>query len=85
MGCAVTRCGRLSRDMELSLTNSYFIVCKYSPSYFKSPDGSLYEPGRCTNSSCPSSADMCVPYDGEVKLSNNQLYLYCGKIPNILL
>ena len=78
MGCAVNKCGRLTRDMDLPLTNSFFVVCKYSPRYFKSASGQLYQEGRCRNSTCPTDADKCVAYNGGAVL-NQKLYSYCGK------
>ena len=79
MGCNITLCGRLSQDTsDFPLRNSYFVACKYSPSYFISSDGSLYKPGRCRDPSWPNSA-VCVPYLSQVK-SHHQLYLYCGKL-----
>ncbi len=78
LGCAVSFCRRLNRDMNLHVSNAYFLVCKYSPSYFKSADNSLYREGPCRTTSCPSDGSMCVPYNGGVS-SDGQLHPDFGK------
>lgn len=79
VGCAVNLCGKLSGDDGFSLTNSYLIICKYSPSYFMSSDGSLFKKGPCRNSTCPKGVGVCVTYNGAARPSDVQLYPYCGK------
>lgn len=85
MACEMVNCERLPLETGTKITRTQFLVCKYSPTFFRREDALLYREGPCSSSACPTDASSsCVPFGGDVggEAENGGGAgegLYCGK------